>query len=44
MKVDTEAKFQRLQLLPKEFTMFVIAKLRNIEFYFSQETILPVTC
>ena len=33
MKVDTEAKFQGLQLLPKEFFMFVIAKLKNIEFF-----------
>ena len=27
-----DAKFQELQLLQKEFFMFVIAKLRNIEF------------
>ena len=41
MKVDTEAKLQGLQLLPKEFFMFVIAKLRNIEFSFTLTTILP---
>ena len=34
MKVDTEANFQGLQLLPKELFMFVISKLRNIEFSF----------
>ena len=44
MKLDTEAKFQGLQLLPKEFFMFVIAKFRNIEFSFGKKTILPVTC
>jgi len=32
MKNDTEVKFQGLQFLPKEFVMFVFAKLRNIEF------------
>ena len=34
MNVDTEATFQGLQVLPKELFMFVIAKLRNIEFSF----------
>ena len=34
MKVDTEAKFQGLQLLPKEFFMFDNAMLRNIMFSF----------
>ena len=43
MKVDSEAKFQGLQLLPKELFMFVIAKLRNIEFCSGQRTIIPVT-
>ena len=32
MKVDTEAKFEGLQLLQNEFFMLVIKKLRNIEF------------
>ena len=32
MKVDTEAKFEVPQLLPNEFFMVVIKKLRNIEF------------
>ena len=44
MKVDTEAKFPGLQLLPKEIFMFVIAKLKNIEFSVRQKTSLPVTC
>ena len=32
--VDTGAKFQGLQLLPKYFFMFVIANLGNIEILF----------
>ena len=34
MKVDTEAKFEGLQLLPNEIFRFTIVKLRNIEFFF----------
>ena len=34
MKVDTEAKYQGLQLLPDKFFRFSIGKLRNIEFFF----------
>ena len=32
MKIDTETKFQGLQLLPNDLSMFFIAKLRQIEF------------
>ena len=32
MKVDTEAKFEGLQLLPNEFFMLVMQKLRKIKF------------
>ena len=32
MKVDTEAKFQGLHLLPKELFMLLIAKLRHVDF------------
>ena len=37
MKVDSEAKFQGLKLLPNEIFIFVIAKLRNIEFVPAKE-------
>ena len=43
MEVDTEAKFQGLQLLKNEFFRFSIGKLRNIEFCSGKRTILPVT-
>ena len=43
MKVDTEAKFEGLQLLPNEFFMLVIKKLRNIEFAVGLKPILPLT-
>ena len=43
MEVDSEAKFQGLQLLPNELFMFFIAKLRNIELCSGKITILPVT-
>ena len=36
-KVDPEAKFQGLQLLPKKLFMFVIAKLINIDFSVGQK-------
>ena len=44
IKLDTEVNFQGLKLLPKEFSMFAVAKLRSIEFLFSKKTVLPVTC
>ena len=43
MKVETEAKFQGLQLLPNELFRFSIGKLTNIEFCSGKRTILPVT-
>ena len=43
MKVDTEAKLKGLQLLPNEFFMLVIKKLRNIEFAVGLKPILPLT-
>ena len=43
MKVDTEAKFQVLQLLQNKLFRFSIVKLRNIEFCSGKRTILPVT-
>ena len=43
MKNDIDAKFQGLQFLPKEFVMFVFAKLRNIKFSVGKKTISPVT-
>ena len=39
MKVDMEAKVQGLHLLPKDFFMFVIAKLRNTEFSFVKKNL-----
>ena len=35
MKFETEAEFQGLQLLPTEFFMFAIGKLRKIDFFVS---------
>ena len=43
MKVDPEAKFPGLKLLPNDVVRFSIGKLRNIEFWFGKRTILPVT-
>ena len=37
IKLDTEVNFQGLKLLPKEFSMFAVAKLRSIEFFFSKK-------
>ena len=44
MKVDTEAKLQGLPLLPKEIYIFVIVKLKNIEFFVRLKTLLTVNC
>ena len=43
MKVDSEAKFQGLQLLQNELFMFVLAKLRNIEICSAKIPIIPAT-
>ena len=43
MKVDTEAKFPGLQILPNEHFGFSNRKLKNIEFCSGIRTILPVT-
>ena len=43
IKVHSEAKFQGIQLLPKELFMFIIAKFRSIEFCFGKRTILFVS-
>ena len=43
MKVDTESKFQGLQLLPNELFWFSIGKLRYIEFCSDKRNVLPVT-
>ena len=39
MKVGNDAKFQGLQLLQNELFMFVIEKLRNIEFCSDKEVL-----
>ena len=44
MKIDTEAKFQGLKLLPNALFRFSVGKLRNIKFCSGRRTILPVTC
>ena len=43
LQLAYEAKFPGLHLLTKACFMFVIVKLRNIEFSFSLKKNLPVT-